>query len=60
MNTDEQIKILCVDDEKNVLRSLERIFLDTDYEIFTAQSGREGLEILEKEDNIQTPKNACL
>jgi len=29
----EQIRILCVDDEPNVLKSLERLFLDTDYEI---------------------------
>lgn len=27
------IKILFVDDERNVLRSLERTFLDDDYEI---------------------------
>lgn len=41
-----QTRILCVDDEKNVLRALERIFLDDDYEILTAGSGEEGLEIL--------------
>lgn len=40
------IKILCVDDEHNVLRSLERIFLDDDYEIVTAGSGDEGLAIM--------------
>jgi DNA-binding NtrC family response regulator len=33
------VKILCVDDERNVLRSLERIFLDDEYEIVTAGSG---------------------
>ncbi len=43
------IAILCVDDEKNVLRSLERIFFDEDYTILTADSGKEGLEILGKE-----------
>jgi response regulator RpfG family c-di-GMP phosphodiesterase len=42
----DQIRILCVDDERNVLRSLERIFLDDDYLILTAGSGEEGLELL--------------
>jgi len=46
----EQIKILCVDDEENVLRALKRLFFDDDYEIITAASGNEGLRILEKED----------
>jgi two-component system NtrC family sensor kinase len=43
----ESIRILLVDDERNVLRSLERLFLEEEYEIFTAGSGKEGLEILE-------------
>lgn len=42
------VRILCVDDERNVLRSLERIFLDDDYEIVTAASGDDGLEIMSK------------
>ncbi len=50
---DEQIKILFVDDEKNVLRSLERLFLDDDYEILTAASGTEGIDLLIKEGNVQ-------
>jgi two-component system NtrC family sensor kinase len=41
------IRILCVDDERNVLRSLERVFLDDDYEIVIADSGEEGLQIME-------------
>jgi len=48
------VKILCVDDERNVLRSLERIFLDDEYEIVTAGSGDEGLEIMsEAGDSFQ-------
>jgi two-component system NtrC family sensor kinase len=43
---DQPIKILCVDDEKNVLRALTRVFLDDDYEIVSADSGAEGLELL--------------
>ena len=50
---DEEIKILCVDDEKNVLKSLRRLFMDHDYEILTARSGKEGLEILEEQRDIQ-------
>jgi len=49
----ETIRILCVDDEPNVLKSLKRIFLDEDYEIFTAVSGEEGLKILHEQDTIQ-------
>jgi len=42
----ETSRILLVDDERNVLRSLERLFLEEEYEIVTASSGREGLDIL--------------
>ncbi len=49
----EEIQILCVDDEKNVLRSIERIFLDDDYVIHTATSAGEGLEILRNKAPIQ-------
>lgn len=48
-----QTRILCVDDERNVLRALERIFLDDDYEILTASSGEEGLEILNGSEQVQ-------
>ncbi len=49
---DEGIKILCVDDEPNVLSSLKRLFIDEPYEILTAISGQDGLKILEQE-NVQ-------
>jgi two-component system NtrC family sensor kinase len=42
----EPTRILCVDDEQNVLRSLTRLFLDDPYEILTAASGAEGLLVL--------------
>lgn len=38
----EQVRILCVDDERNVLRALERLFLDDDYELLTAISSASG------------------
>jgi two-component system NtrC family sensor kinase len=49
----DPIKILCVDDERNVLRALERIFLDDDYEIVIAGSGEEGLQIMEESGPFQ-------
>lgn len=49
----EQIRILCVDDEKNILQALERSFLDDDYEIVNANSGAEGLQALEESGPFQ-------
>jgi two-component system NtrC family sensor kinase len=45
-NMEEQIRILCVDDEKNVLSALQRSFLEEGYEVLSASSGEEGLSIL--------------
>ncbi|MDH4028565.1 MAG: response regulator [Nitrospirota bacterium] len=53
MSIDEEIKILCVDDEKNVLKALERLFMDYEYKFITAMSAEEGLDILNKEERIQ-------
>lgn len=45
-----KFSVLLVDDEENVLKSLKRLFMDEDFEVLTAASGREGLEIVgEKE-----------
>jgi two-component system NtrC family sensor kinase len=44
---DETIRILCVDDEPNVLKALQRIFLDSNYTVLSANSAKEGFEILE-------------
>ncbi len=46
--TNNEIRILCVDDEPNVLNALRRLFLDEDYTILTASSGQEGIELLEQ------------
>jgi two-component system NtrC family sensor kinase len=48
----EQIRLLFVDDEENILRSIERLFLDADYTILTATSGEEGLAILGSSEPI--------
>lgn len=53
MSTDGKVKILCVDDEKNVLKALERLFFDSEYEVVTAMSGEEGLDLLEQEGNVR-------
>jgi len=55
-NASASKKILFVDDEVPILKSLNRLFMDTDYEVFTADSGKEALEILatEKIDMIIT------
>lgn len=45
---EEEITILCVDDEQNVLNSIKRLLLDENYSLLTARSGEEGLEILRK------------
>ncbi len=48
----DEIKILCVDDEKNVLRALQRVFMDEHFDILTAASGEEGLALIEKNPDI--------
>lgn len=42
--------LLFVDDEANILSSLKRLFRPFGYRIFTAESGSQGLEIMEHED----------
>ena len=49
----ETIKLLCVDDERNVLRALERIFMDEEYEILSATSGEEGFALFTANPDIQ-------
>jgi two-component system, NtrC family, sensor kinase len=50
---EEPLRILFVDDEKNVLRAIERLFLDEGYEILTATSGSDGLDILGRVSPLQ-------
>ncbi|OOM75973.1 hydrogenase transcriptional regulatory protein hupR1 [Clostridium puniceum] len=42
-------RILFVDDETQILRSITRLFMDTEYEVLKAESGAEALELLEIE-----------
>jgi len=46
----ERKKILFVDDEPQVIHALKRDFRKSSYQTFFALSGKEGLEILEKEE----------
>ncbi|SFF83289.1 Response regulator c-di-GMP phosphodiesterase, RpfG family, contains REC and HD-GYP domains [Duganella sp. CF458] len=41
--------ILCVDDEPNILSSLRRLFRGKGYEVLTAISGAQGLDLLEQQ-----------
>ena len=43
---EERARVLFVDDEENVLRSLRRLFIDEPLEVITVSSGREGLDVL--------------
>lgn len=45
-------RVLFVDDEENILRSLKRLFMDEDLDVFTAGSGAAGLAILAREPGI--------
>lgn len=42
--------LLLVDDEENISRSLLRLFRQDNYKIYTANSGKQGLEILKSND----------
>ncbi len=41
--------LLCVDDEPNILSALRRLFRARGYRVLTAESGAEGLQVLEQE-----------
>ncbi|MEA3361125.1 MAG: response regulator [Thermodesulfobacteriota bacterium] len=43
-------KVIFVDDEKHILKSLERLFMDEPYEISTMNSPFEALEMMEKNE----------
>jgi DNA-binding response OmpR family regulator len=45
----EKSKILIVDDEPNIVMTLEYAFKKQDFEVFIARDGSEALEILDKE-----------
>lgn len=57
MNDEEKVReqplrVLFVDDEENIVRSLRRLFIEEEFEVLTATSGEEGLEIINGHDDI--------
>lgn len=44
-----EVKILCVDDEPNILSALRRTLTSFGYNVISANSGQEGLKLLQKE-----------
>lgn len=48
----EQFKVLVVDDEENILRSIRRLLMSEDYEVFLAHSGQEGLQMLKDNPDV--------
>ncbi len=49
---DQSLRILCVDDEADILMALTRLFRREPYEVLTATSGEDGLAILKNTQNI--------
>ncbi len=45
-------QVLCVDDEKGILRALRRVLMDEECDVTTANSGAEALELLPQLDNL--------
>ena len=48
----DSIAVVLVDDEENILRSLQRLLMDEEFEVHTAGSGQEGLELLRQVPNV--------
>jgi response regulator RpfG family c-di-GMP phosphodiesterase len=44
--------ILCVDDDKNILKTLKRLLVHESFGVLTAASGKEGLAILQSDAHI--------
>jgi response regulator RpfG family c-di-GMP phosphodiesterase len=50
---DNTAKVLFVDDEEHILKSLRRLLMDEDIEVVTATSGEQGLDLLAKTEGIE-------
>jgi len=48
----QRITVMLVDDEENILKSLQRLLMDEDFDIETATSGEAALEKLQTLDNV--------
>ena len=48
----ETLHVLFVDDEINILKTMTRLFREESFQVLTASSGLEGLEILRTSSNV--------
>lgn len=48
VNTTPNLKVLCVDDEVNILKSMQRILRKCDFDLLVANSGQEALAMFEE------------
>lgn len=48
----KQLTVLLVDDEENILKALQRLLIDEDFDIETATSGQAALEKLQSIENV--------
>lgn len=46
------VTVLLVDDEENILRALQRLLMDEEFEVLTAASGEQGLAVLRDAVNV--------
>jgi len=49
---EQRVRVLFVDDEENIIKALRRMFMDEEFEVLTAASGAEGLELIRDNENI--------
>ena len=51
-------KILCVDDEESILKGF-RLHLRKGFDLFTANSGEDGLRVFDEEGDLQSFFRTC-
>jgi DNA-binding NtrC family response regulator len=51
-NETAAVRVLFVDDEKNILNAVKRLFMDEPFEVLTADSGAAGLDVLKQNPDI--------
>ncbi|GFE59647.1 HD domain-containing phosphohydrolase [Geobacter sp. AOG2] len=51
-DTERSIQVLLVDDEENILKSLQRLLMEEEFELHTASSAEQGIATLKELDNV--------
>lgn len=49
MSENKEIKILVIDDDENLRNTIEAFFEDLEYDVYTAEDGKKGIEIFRRE-----------